>query len=158
MLALLTAALSRPAGFRHLRAARATGWTAAGAIFLALGCRGSAAQEAVDVEVWDPPFNDELTRRVTPYAWTGAASSDWTVCVVIPHLKDSYWIAVNYGLAREATLPISVLEDADEIVVTSMTRDVQGLECVDDRALPVGPVTRTVGERFDAVIADTTDP
>ena len=67
-------------------------------------------------------------------------------------------LVLELGLAREATLPISVLEDADEIFLTSTTRDVQGLERVDDRALPVGPVTRHVAERFDAVIAETTDP
>ena len=67
-------------------------------------------------------------------------------------------LVLELDLAREATLPIGVLGTADEIFLTSTTRDVQGLERVDDRALPVGPVTRHVAERFDAVIAETTDP
>ncbi|HAY09203.1 MAG TPA: TMAO reductase system periplasmic protein TorT, partial [Thauera sp.] len=30
------------------------------------------------------------------------ASRPWTLCAVYPHLKDSYWLAVNYGMVDEA--------------------------------------------------------
>lgn len=30
-------------------------------------------------------------------------SQQWNICVVIPHLKDTYWLAFNYGLVEEAT-------------------------------------------------------
>jgi protein TorT len=29
------------------------------------------------------------------------ASRDWSICVVFPHMKDSYWLAVNFGLSSE---------------------------------------------------------
>jgi protein TorT len=29
-------------------------------------------------------------------------SRGWTVCAVYPHLKDNYWLAVNFGMADEA--------------------------------------------------------
>ena len=25
----------------------------------------------------------------------------WNICVLFPHLKDSYWVAANYGIAEE---------------------------------------------------------
>jgi protein TorT len=31
-----------------------------------------------------------------------AITKKWTVCAAIPHLKDPYWLAVNYGLVAEA--------------------------------------------------------
>ncbi len=30
------------------------------------------------------------------------ASRPWRLCAVYPHLKDSYWLAVNYGMVEEA--------------------------------------------------------
>lgn len=30
------------------------------------------------------------------------ASQPWQVCAVYPHLKDSYWLAVNFGMVEEA--------------------------------------------------------
>ncbi|MCO5065714.1 MAG: TMAO reductase system periplasmic protein TorT [Rhizobiaceae bacterium] len=30
------------------------------------------------------------------------ASKEWNLCVLIPHLKDSYWLANNYGTVQEA--------------------------------------------------------
>jgi protein TorT len=42
-------------------------------------------------------------------------SRPWKLCTVYPHLKDSYWLAVNYGMAEEARalgLELRVLEAA----------------------------------------------
>jgi protein TorT len=33
---------------------------------------------------------------------TSLVTKDWSVCVVMPHLKDSYWVAANYGVVEEA--------------------------------------------------------
>ena len=30
------------------------------------------------------------------------ASQKWHICVLFPHMKDSYWVAVNYGVMDEA--------------------------------------------------------
>jgi periplasmic protein TorT len=30
------------------------------------------------------------------------AEKKWNLCVLFPHLKDSYWVAVNYGIVQEA--------------------------------------------------------
>jgi len=64
------------------------------------------------------------------------------------------------GLADEIveeTLPFEVLASADEVFLTSTTRDVQGLERIDDRTLTVGPVTQSLAARF-AIVLRTEDP
>lgn len=58
----------------------------------------------------------------------------------------------------EQPLPFEVLQTADEVFLTSSTRDVQGLVRIDDRTLEVGPVTTQIAAGFDALIAETTDP
>jgi len=56
----------------------------------------------VEVDVWDPPFNAERMRTVHEYNPLSEAKNRWNICVSIPHLKDAYWLAVNYGLIAES--------------------------------------------------------
>jgi len=56
----------------------------------------------LEVDVWQPPYNSEHQRSTITYQALPAAGSNWRICVLIPHLKDPYWLAVNYGLISEA--------------------------------------------------------
>lgn len=56
----------------------------------------------VEVDVWEPPFNASQQRKPQQYSPMEKASRRWNICVAIPHLKDAYWLAVNYGLIAEA--------------------------------------------------------
>lgn len=56
----------------------------------------------VTVDVWDPPFNTERQRSQQSYVPLEKAEKRWNICVSIPHLKDAYWLAVNFGLVDEA--------------------------------------------------------
>lgn len=56
----------------------------------------------IEVDVWDPPYNTELKRHTGSYAALKKAQKNWKICVSIPHLKDPYWAAVNFGLIDEA--------------------------------------------------------
>ena len=56
----------------------------------------------LDVEVWNPPFNDQRQRDQKVYTPLDEAQQKWRVRVFIPHLKDAYWLGVNYGLIDEA--------------------------------------------------------
>jgi protein TorT len=72
---------------------------------LAIGTGTAAARDAwypVPVNVWDPPFNAERARRAEEYRPLEAASDKWRICVLIPHLKDTYWLAVNFAVVDEA--------------------------------------------------------
>lgn len=59
---------------------------------------------------------------------------------------------------REAALPIRVLQEADEVFITSSTRDVMPVDRVDDRALPIGPLTKAAAECFLTHSSHSMDP
>ena len=54
------------------------------------------------VEVWVNPFDMDGPREPLDYTPLATAEKAWRLCVTIPHVKDSYWLAVNYGLAKES--------------------------------------------------------
>jgi len=54
--------------------------------------------------------------------------------------------------AIEQVLPFEILQTADEIFLTSSTRDVQGLTMIDGRALEVGATTTAAATAFDEVL------
>jgi protein TorT len=67
----------------------------------------------VTVDVWEPPFNTERQRVTRSYTPLQAVSKPWHFCVLIPHLKDAYWLAVNYGLvaqARDSGIGVTIFE------------------------------------------------
>jgi periplasmic protein TorT len=54
------------------------------------------------IDVWSPPFNTGHQHELQQYMPPGRASRPWRICASIPHLKDDYWLAVNFGLVNEA--------------------------------------------------------
>src|SRR5450432_198654 len=76
------------------------------AIVAALPTSSAAmAEEAwypAGIDVWSPPFNTDHQHTVRQYTPPGHASQPWRICASIPHLKDDYWLAVNFGLVNEA--------------------------------------------------------
>jgi branched-chain amino acid aminotransferase len=68
-------------------------------------------------------------------------------------------LLVEWLEVEEADLPIGLLAEADEIFLTSATRDVQGVHRVDARDLPTErPVTRQAAKVFAARSAADLDP
>ncbi len=54
------------------------------------------------VNAWTTPFDYASPVNVVDYTAIDIASKPWTVCASYPHLKDSYWLSVNYGMVEEA--------------------------------------------------------
>ena len=54
------------------------------------------------VDVWTPPFNEDLQRQEQSFTPLKKAEKPWKICAAIPHLKDAYWLAVNFSLVDEA--------------------------------------------------------
>ncbi len=54
------------------------------------------------VDVWTPPFNEAMRRQTQTYTPLEKAQKPWRIRVFIPHLKDAYWLGVNFGLIDEA--------------------------------------------------------
>ncbi len=68
------------------------------------------------------------------------------------------WAATDGVPVREVALPIGVLDTADEVFITSSTKDVLPVHAVDDRDIPVGPVTTRLRDLFRARAAMDVDP
>ena len=100
-------------GCRHLKAVRRSLFTVSrGVLAMAmLSCialapvigRASYDDKPIPVDVWEPPFNSERLRVRRNYVPLAHATKPWRVCASIPHLKDDYWMAVNFALIQEAT-------------------------------------------------------
>ena len=58
----------------------------------------------------------------------------------------------------ERPLPLDVLRTADEVFITSSTRDVFPVHAVDDREMAPGPVTARAAKVFAARAAENEDP
>jgi protein TorT len=56
----------------------------------------------LSVDVWEPPFNVTRDRNTVSYVPLDKAAEPWKICVSIPHLKDAYWLVVNFALIEEA--------------------------------------------------------
>lgn len=54
------------------------------------------------VNTWEKPFDYSSPSHVIDYTPLAKASRPWTICASYPHLKDSYWLSVNYGMVEEA--------------------------------------------------------
>ncbi|NMG75421.1 TMAO reductase system periplasmic protein TorT [Aromatoleum diolicum] len=60
------------------------------------------AVAAREIMRWEAP--DDYTQPGTPvaYAPVRPATRRWTLCAAFPHIKDAYWLGVNYGMIDEA--------------------------------------------------------
>ena len=54
------------------------------------------------LEVWSPPFDFRSPTTTVTYRPLESVSRKWRICASYPHLKDSYWLSVNYGMVEEA--------------------------------------------------------
>lgn len=50
----------------------------------------------------EPPFSADGELVPVDYVPLDAAAQEWNICVSFPHMKDAYWLGVNYGVVAEA--------------------------------------------------------
>lgn len=73
------------------------------ATMLLAGLVGPATAEVVwQLEARAVPFDDASASVPLAYAALDHAARPWRFCVLYPHLKDAYWLSVNYGMVEEA--------------------------------------------------------
>ncbi len=53
----------------------------------------------MELSAEEEPFKSET--GVIEYKPLDNATQDWSICAAFPHMKDSYWLAVNFGLSSE---------------------------------------------------------
>jgi len=69
---------------------------------LALAWPSTAGAAEWPVTVWLKPFDFSGPSEDTTYTALERAQRPWSVCAAYPHLKDSYWLSVNYGMVEHA--------------------------------------------------------
>lgn len=70
--------------------------------FLTCGVASPAPAEVWQLEARAIPFDDASPAVPLAYSALDHASRPWRFCVLYPHLKDAYWLSVNYGMVTEA--------------------------------------------------------
>ena len=48
------------------------------------------------------PFDDASAVASLDYIALDRAAKPWRLCILYPHLKDAYWLSVNYGMVEDA--------------------------------------------------------
>ncbi len=62
----------------------------------------SATAEIWQLEARTVPFDDSSAAVPVDYVPLHRATRPWRLCILYPHLKDAYWLSVNYGMVAEA--------------------------------------------------------
>lgn len=72
--------------------------------FCALLCTHVWAQPWYPVKISSAtsPYNLDGPHEQLVYQPLAKAQKKWKLCINFPHLKDDYWLAINYGVSREA--------------------------------------------------------
>lgn len=66
------------------------------------GATDQAAEWApIKVDMWEELSMDSA-RSVADYTPLDKAEKAWNLCLSVPHMKDAYWLGVNYGAVDEA--------------------------------------------------------
>ncbi|WP_138934783.1 TMAO reductase system periplasmic protein TorT [Roseovarius arcticus] len=55
-----------------------------------------------DAEETTPAFAADGERSAVTYEALDKAEKAWSICAALPHMKDAYWLGVDYGLVEEA--------------------------------------------------------
>ena len=53
-------------------------------------------------DTWPFDVTDVVAGKTVSYQGLDKASKKWHICVLFPHMKDSYWVGVDYGIADQA--------------------------------------------------------
>ena len=104
-------------------------------------CEGTASNifVVVDGEILTPPLSDGPLAGISR-----ALILRWCAAAGMP--------------IRETTLPLDILQTADEVFISSSIREVQPVHAIDDRELTPGPVTARAAEIFAEAAAQDEDP
>ena len=104
----------------------------------------AAEAEVWRLETWSIPFDYSSESRILDYQPTTVASRVWNLCIAYPHLKDAYWLNVNYGMVQEARRLGVAFTLVEAGGYPNLERQRQQIEqCTDEGAdaLIVGPVS-----------------
>ncbi|NLR75300.1 TMAO reductase system periplasmic protein TorT [Leeia aquatica] len=78
----------------------------------------------------EPPFTNS-TPRSESYTPLAKAAKKWNLCVSFPHMKDAYWLGVDYGVTEEAKRAGAKLQLVEAGGYTNLGKQISQIEdCV----------------------------
>jgi len=92
----------------------------------------------------DPPFAVDGKSSDVQYSPLDKASKAWNICVSFPHMKDAYWLGVDYGVTEEAKRLGVKLNVVDAGGYTELNKQISQIEdCVSSgaNAVVVGAIS-----------------
>lgn len=113
-------------------------------LLLALAAAPPLRAETWALDVWEPPFSWQGPPRVLEYQPLEQAARPWRLCASYPHLKDSYWLSVNYGMVEEARrlgIGLEVVEAGGYPNLQRQRSQIEGCVARGAEALIVGTVS-----------------
>jgi protein TorT len=82
-------------------------------------------------ESTEPAFAADGKKNPIDYKPLAKASKKWDICVSFPHMKDAYWLGVDYGVIEEAKRQGVKVEVLDAGGYTNLAKQVSQIEdCV----------------------------
>ncbi|MGW0590570.1 TMAO reductase system periplasmic protein TorT [Streptosporangium sp. NPDC002607] len=111
---------------------------------------GAAAASAAPAKNWAPAkvdvwadFSMDSERTKAEYTPVGKAEKAWNICVSVPHMKDAYWLGLNYGVAeqaREAGVNMTMVEAGGYENLDKQTQQIE--DCAQSAdALVIGAIS-----------------
>ena len=85
----------------------------AGAALLAATGAQAADWYPYDAAKVEPPFAADGKSVDVSYVPLEKATKPWNICVSFPHMKDAYWLGVDYGVAEEAKRLVGLLTEIE---------------------------------------------
>lgn len=136
-----------------------------GAIARALACAvavmagtgaGAAAEPAppMRLETHVDPFDYTSAVRPVEHVPLTRAARRHRLCVTVPHMKDEYWLSVNYGMAREAQrlgVALRVVEAGGYLGATAQAEQLRACVRGGADAVVIGAVSASATELLAAV-------
>lgn len=103
---------------------------AAAAALLATGA-AQAQWFPYKAEATEPAFSVDGKKSPVDYVPLAKASRPWKICVSFPHMKDAYWLGVDYGVIEEAKRLGVKLQLVEAGGYTNLARQISQIEdCV----------------------------
>ena len=77
-------------------------FSAAATIVLSLGTTGALAKDWYPFKIAAAKNGDLKQVEQIAYVPLDKAEKPWKLCVLFPHMQDTYWLSVDYGIVEEA--------------------------------------------------------
>jgi protein TorT len=97
------------------------------------------------VDVSEPPFSADAKVTQLEYTPLAKANEKYHVCVSFPHMKDAYWIGVDYGIidqARQEGVKIQLLEAGGYTNLSKQLSQIEDCISAGAKALIVGGISQ----------------